>query len=283
MSEEWWVPSNDETEMETSPEWGPGGVDVGVPSVARVYDAILGGKDHFAIDRVIADKAMAVMPNARTGARVNRAILERGVRYMAREGIDQFLDLGSGLPTARNTHEVAREENPRARVVYVDNDPIVLAHGRALLAENDRTRVVNADVRDARDVLTRPEITELLDLKRPLGLLMVAVLHHLADADDPAGLVRTYREALAPGSYLFITHFCDSTPEGRELEHLFLSTLGSGRFRSRATIEGFFAGTEPVEPGVVLLPHWRPDTPVTDESAYVGLTMIGGLGRVPEA
>ncbi|MFI1383576.1 SAM-dependent methyltransferase [Embleya sp. NPDC020886] len=284
MSDEWRVPSSGGVDdwPEEPEAWAPTGIDVGVPSVARVYDAILGGKDHFAVDRVIADKAMAAMPNARVGARLNRAVLERGVRYMAECGIDQFLDLGSGLPTVRNTHEVAREHNPEARVVYVDNDPIVLAHGRALLAENDRTRVVTADVRDARDVLSRPEVAELLDLERPVGLLLLAVLHHLADEDDPAGLVRAYREALAPGSFVFITHFSDATPEGRELERLFLSTLGSGRFRSRETIESFFEGTEPVEPGVVFLPHWRPDTPVRDESAYAGLTMLGGLGRVPD-
>ncbi|WP_169400956.1 SAM-dependent methyltransferase [Embleya scabrispora] len=273
------MPSNDEAD-----DWPETpGVDVGVPSVARVYDAVLGGKDHFAVDRAIADKAMAAMPNARVGAGLNRAILERGVRYMAECGIDQFLDLGSGLPTVRNTHEVAQEHNPEARVVYVDNDPIVLAHGRALLAENDRTRVVTADVRDARGVLSRPEVVELLDLKRPVGLLLVAVLHHLADEDDPAGLVRAYRTALAPGSFVFITHFSDATPEGRELERLFLSTLGSGRFRSRETVESFFEGTELVDPGVVFLPRWRPDAPVTDDSAYAGLTMIGGLGRVPDA
>ncbi|MGC0416430.1 SAM-dependent methyltransferase [Embleya sp. AB8] len=285
MSDEWQIPSSIEPEDEarTSPSRLPTGIDAGVPSVARVYDAILGGKDHFAVDRAIADKAMAAMPNARTGARLNRAILERGVRYMAQQGIDQFLDLGSGLPTVRNTHEVARQENPKARVVYVDNDPIVLAYGRAMLADNDRTRVVTADVRDTADVLARPEIVELLDLDRPVGLLLVAVLHHLADEDDPAGVVRAYREALAPGSFVLITHFSDSTPEGRELERVLLSTLGSGRFRSRETIEGFFAGAELVEPGVVLLPHWRPDEPIPDRAELAGLTMLGGLGRIPDA
>ncbi|WP_346012272.1 SAM-dependent methyltransferase [Streptomyces sp. SID3343] len=263
-------------------DWAPTGIDVDKPSAARVYDAILGGKDNFAVDRAIADRVLTVMPNARTGAMLNRAILERGVRYLAGRGVDQFLDLGSGLPTVRNTHEVAQETNPQARVAYVDHDPIVVAHGRALLADDDRTRVVTADVREPHKVLTHPDVVQLLDFTRPVGLLLVAVLHHLADADEPARLVREYRDALAPGSFLFITHFSDSTPEGRELEKVFLATLGSGRFRSRATVEDFFTGTDLVEPGVVFLPRWRPDRPVTDEAAYAGLGMIGGIGRLPD-
>jgi SAM-dependent methyltransferase len=283
VADEWQVPTTTDSGIpgDSTTDWAPTGIDVDTPSAARVYDAILGGKDNFAVDRAIADRVSTVMPNARTGARLNRAILERGVRYLAGRHVDQFLDLGSGLPTVRNTHEVAQETNRSARVAYVDNDPIVVAHGRALLAEDDRTRVITADVREPEKVLSHPDVTELLDFTRPVGLLLVAVLHHLADSDDPAGLVRTYRDALAPGSFVFITHFSDSTPEGRELEKIFLATLGSGRFRSRATIEGFFAGTELVEPGVVFLPRWRPDRPVTDEAAYAGLGMLGGIGRIP--
>ncbi|MFF7245106.1 SAM-dependent methyltransferase [Embleya sp. NPDC008237] len=264
---------------ESPEDWAPTGIDVTVPSVARVYDAILGGKNNFAVDRAIADEALKDLTNE--GAWANRHILARGVRYMASAGIDQFVDLGSGLPTVQNTHEVAQQVNPNAAVVYVDNDPIVLAHGRALLAENHRTRVVTADLRDPADVLARPELRELVDLTRPVGLLLVGVLHHLADHEDPAGLVRAYRDALPPGSYIFITHFCDSTPEGRALEKIFLSRLGSGRFRALEEIEGYFDGLELVEPGVVLLPLWRPDEPVTEPLTPEGHLSVGGIGRLP--
>ncbi|WP_439679445.1 SAM-dependent methyltransferase [Embleya sp. MST-111070] len=266
-------------EGESPEDWAPTGIDVTVPSIARVYDAILGGKNNFAVDRRIADEALANLSNE--GAWHNRHILARGVRYLAAQGIDQFVDLGSGLPTVQNTHEVAQEVNPDAAVVYVDNDPIVLAHGRALLADNHRTRVVTADLRDPADVLARPELRELIDFTRPVGLLLVAVLHHLADDEDPAGVVRAYRDALPPGSYIFITHFCDSTPEGRALEKIFLTQLGSGRFRPLEEIESYFDGLELVDPGVVLLPLWHPDEPVTRPLTPEGHLSVGGIGRLP--
>jgi len=257
-------------------EQGPPDVDVSVPSIARVYDATLGGKDNFAVDRAVADELVAVFPGVRDGALANRAVLARGVRFMVEQGIDQFLDLGSGLPSAENTHQVAQRHNPQASVVYVDIDPIVLAHGRAILAENPRTRVVTADARDAKAVLALPEVRELIDLDRPVGLLMVAIVHHLEDDEDPAGLVRTYLDALPSGSYLFMTHFwANGSPEAKVMERMLQGAHNTGRFRSRDEITAFFDGLEPVEPGVVNLPLWRPEEEVSARMTMSSCRCVG--------
>lgn len=257
-------------------------IDTSVPSIARVYDAILGGKDNYPVDQEIADEVGRAFPDGGEGARTNRRLLVRAVRHIAEQGIDQFLDIGSGLPTAQNTHEVAQEVNPDAKVVYVDNDPIVLAHGRALLATDDHTVVVTADVRDPQHLLARPEVTGMLDLDRPVGLILNAVIHHLLDSEDPAGLVETYKERLAPGSFLLLTHFCSSTPEARGLEAVLQQALGRGQLRTMAQIAGFFEGMEMVEPGVVYLPYWRPDGPVEAPLEISGLLVAGGVGRKPQ-
>lgn len=264
-------------------EHAPPGIDASVPSVARVYDALLGGKDNFAVDRALAQKLMSLTPGGAEVPRFNRAILGRAVRYMARHGITQFLDLGAGLPTAQNTHEVAQAEVPDARVVYVDNDPIVLVHGRALLADNHSTAVVSADVRSPEAVLGDPEVQALIDLDRPVGLMMVGILHHLNDSDDPHGLVARYLDATAAGSYLFVTHFIDGGAETAAHEKVMLTDLGSGRFRTFEEVTGFFDGTELVEPGVVYNPLWRPDSPadVPDPLTFAAKLIGGGLGRKP--
>ncbi|MGW0660147.1 SAM-dependent methyltransferase [Streptodolium elevatio] len=244
-------------------EWAPQGIDVTVPSVARVYDAMLGGKDNFASDRAVADKIRSVLPVSAESAGEHRALLARAVRFLAAQGVDQFLDLGSGLPTVQNTHQVAQAANSAARVVYVDNDPMVLTHGRALLTGDSGTAVITADVRDPEDVFARPEVRELIDLERPLGLMMVGVIHHLGDDDDPAGLIKRYVDRIAPGSYLFLSHFQADPPITDRMEQVFLQMLGSGRFRTKAEIEAYFDGLELVEPGVVDIPLWRPDRPIT--------------------
>jgi hypothetical protein len=265
----------------TTERKAPIGVDTTVPSVARVYDALLGGKDNFAVDRAVRDKLMELTPGGADVPRYNRGVLGRGVRYMVSQGIDQFIDLGAGLPTVQNTHEVAQRLNPQASVVYVDNDPMVLTHGRALLAENQKTTVITADFCDPGAVLNNPDLRALIDFERPVGLLMVAVLHHLDDSQHPAELVARYRDAVAPGSFLFITHFIDGGEETAEIERVMLTDLGSGRFRSFDDVRGFFAGMQLVEPGVVYNPLWRPDPTdvVPDPMTFAGKIIGAGMGR----
>jgi len=256
-------------------------VDTSRPSIARVYDAVLGGKDNFAADRAVVAEVQKTFPDGGGAARVNRALLGRAVRYMAQAGIDQFLDLGSGLPTVQNTHQIAQAVNPSARVVYVDNDPMVLAHGRALLAENKSTIVVTADLMEPEQLLARPEITGFLDLSRPLGLIMAAIVHHILDEEDPYDIVARYTRLLPSGSYLLLTHFSNSSPEARGLEEVMLRTLGRGQLRSREEIAQFFNGLELVEPGLVHLPDWHPDEPVSRPLDISGLLYLGALARKP--
>ncbi|GIH45662.1 S-adenosyl methyltransferase [Microbispora rosea] len=263
------------------PDYLPPEIDTTKPSIARVYDAFLGGKDNFAVDRAIAMEGMRHFPDRGEGTRNNRAMLFRGVKYMAEQGVDQFLDIGSGLPTMDNTHSVAQRINPAAKVVYVDNDPIVLAHARAILQTDERTRVITADMREPEVILDHPDVEGFLDFSRPIGLLLVAVVHHLADAEDPNGLVDAYKARLAPGSYMQLTHFCSCAPEMRELEAVLLQMLGTGRARDMPEIARFFAGLDLVEPGVVHVPEWRPEEPVRHPLDLGGICVAGGVGRKP--
>lgn len=277
-------------------ECRPPEVDLSVPSVARVYDYSLGGKDNFAVDRAAADHVLEVLPEAPRLALENRAFLVRAVRHMAREhGITQFLDIGAGLPTMENTHQVAQQIHPPARVVYVDNDPIVLAHGRAILAEDYRTAILTADMRDIEAVFASAETRRLIDPNEPVGLLLVAIVHHLNDTDHPHALVRAYLDRMPSGSVLVLTHFYDPVDltgeEGRTLaekarrcEQIALTDFGSGRFRTRSEITAFFDGTEMDECGVEYLPRWRPDDEIIVDSAWLTdeqRLFLGGLGRKP--
>jgi hypothetical protein len=265
-------------------------LDTTKPSVARVYDAILGGKDNFAADRAVAAQAVKAMGDGGKGARLNRAALGRAVRFMCRQGVAQFLDLGSGLPTAQNTHQIAQEVNPAARVVYVDNDPTAYTHGQALLTGDASTVVVLADVREPDKLLARldpgnkeaePEVAGFLDFAQPIGLILNAVIHHVLDEEDPYGIVARYTDALAPGSYLQLTHFCDSSQQARANEQVLKESLGRGQIRSREQIAQFFDGLELVEPGLVYLPEWRPDEPVRRPLDPGSMLMLGGVGRKP--
>jgi S-adenosyl methyltransferase len=259
----------------------PPEIDISKPSVARVYDAVLGGKDNFAADRAVAAKAQEAFPDGGKAAHVNRALLGRAVRYMAGVGIAQFVDLGSGLPTVRNTHEIAQAVSPAARVVYVDNDPIVLTHGRALLADNSSTVVVAADLLEPDAVMAAPEVAGFLDLSRPVGLILNAVIHHVLDVEKPHDVVDRYKELLAPGSYLLLTHFSNVSEQARGLEAVLLRMLGRGQLRSREAITRFFEGFDLVEPGIVHLPEWRPDEPVKYPLDISELLYLGGLARKP--
>jgi len=260
------------------PGYVPPELDITKPSVARVYDAILGGKDNFAVDRAVAEEAMKATGDGGRGARFNRAALGRAVRFMAGEGITQFLDLGSGLPTAQNTHQIAQAVNPAAKVVYVDNDPSVYIHGQALLADDMSTRVVHGDVREPRMLLAMPEIWGFLDFGEPLGLILNAVVHHILDEEDPYGAVDAYKEALAPGSYMQLTHFTDENPAAKANEAVLKQALGRGQVRSREEIARFFGGLELVQPGLVFLSQWWPGEPLTEPLDPGAMLMLVGVG-----
>ena len=242
--------------------WIPPGVDAERANVARVYDALLGGSHNFAVDRDVASALPAIEPSSRDAARANRQFLGRAVRFLVKAGIRQFLDIGSGVPTLGNVHEIAQAEAPDTRVVYVDTDPVAIAHSRSILAGNDRATIVHADLREPDVILSHPEVTRLIDFDRPVALLLVAVLHFITDEERPGDLVRRLAGALAPGSYLTISH---GTLEGRPprvgeaIEKLYSRASAPGRPRDRASIEAFFDGFTVLEPGVVYLPQWRPE------------------------
>jgi hypothetical protein len=270
-----------------SNEVAPPGIDITKPNIARVYDFMVGGKDHFAIDRMAAEKALTIMPDAQEAGHACRAFLRRVVRYLATDaGIRQFLDVGSGLPTQTNVHQVAHEVDPEARVVYVDNDPMVLAHGRALLADERTTTVIQADIRSPEVILDHPVVHKYLDFHQPVGLLLLSILHHLHDDEDPGGIAATLRDAMPSGSYLAMIHFWDPAEEHpqvsakvQEAQRVFNETLGTGRWRHRAEIETYFGDFEMVEPGLVPLAEWRPDAETAAEQKYSYYTMIGGVAR----
>ncbi|MYW04049.1 SAM-dependent methyltransferase [Streptomyces sp. SID3343] len=263
-------------------ERAPAGIDVNVPSVARIYDFLIGGKDNYAADREVARKLVEVVPGLETDSAAHRAILHRGVRFLVEQGVRQFVDLGSGLPTAQNTHQVAQGIAPETNVVYVDNDPIVLAHGRALLAENNRTTVITADLREPKSVLEHPDLLRLIDFDEPIGLMLLGVIHHINDDEDPAGLLRTYLDALPSGSWLFLTHFLHSGPESEKLERVMQGSHSSGRFRERDEIAAYFEGLETVDPGLVHIAMWRPEEPVDEASLTVEQRLVvGAIARKP--
>jgi O-methyltransferase involved in polyketide biosynthesis len=247
---------------EISGQTPPGAkLDPDIPSVARMYDYFLGGKDNFASDREAADAVSEALPSVAAVARANRMFLQRAVRYVTGQGIDQFLDLGAGLPTQGNVHEVAQSVNPDARVVYVDNDPVVTSHGRALLASDESTAVIEADMREPDDVLDDPQTTKLIDLDRPLCVLFVAVLHFVPDEEDPAGLVARYRDILPPGSHVIFSHAAIEEQRNVGVGAAYRSRSASAPFvaRTREQVTSFLDGFTIVEPGVVRLHEWRPE------------------------
>jgi hypothetical protein len=268
-------------------ESAPPGIDVTKPSIARTYDAFLGGTSNFEIDRAVLAQAKEVMPDIPTHARTNREFLRRVVHHMAAEaGIRQFLDIGSGLPTQQNVHQVAQAVDPRARVVYVDNDPLVEVQGEALLGDTKTVKVITADVRDPDSILDHPTVRGLLDFSQPIGLLLFAILHHLNDHEDPAGVAARLREPMASGSYLAISHAhnpgSDDPEVAREfdeIERIFAASLGTGRFRSRPEIIGYFGDFKLVEPGLVWVPEWRPDGQDSSEDRARFEIFAGGVGH----
>lgn len=257
------------------------GLDVTVPNVARIYDYILGGKDNFEADRAAAAQILAVIPGGSGPARMNRAFLGRVVHFLAADrGIRQFLDIGSGLPTASNVHEIAQAADPDARVVYVDNDPVVVLHAQAILEDRAKgVAAVRGDLRDPASITASPRVRELIDFSQPVAVLMFAVLHFVPDADDPRALLARFRDVMAPGSALALSHVTD--------ENLDEEASQAGRAvyqgasapivpRSRAQIEGFFDGLDLLPPGVAGISHW----PEPDPGAAVPL-FYGGVALKP--
>jgi hypothetical protein len=274
---------------ESNTEAGHPVLDTSKPSIARTYDAFLNGKDNFEVDREVVRQVTQVFPEACLIAMENRQWLVRAVRFLTREpGIDQFLDVGSGLPTAENTHEVAQLVIPDATVVYVDNDPACQAFGRALLEGNGFTHFVDADLTRPRELLAHPSITRHLDFDRPLAMLQCGTLHHVPSEQRPHEILSAYIDALPSGSYVLLTHFWDPKDNGpltaaaRDIEQRFRDAgLGSGFWRPREEIEAFFDGLEMVEPGLVPLHEWWPDGPRLCGPTPADQLILGGVARKP--
>jgi len=257
----------------------PLGIDTTVPTTARIYDYWLGGHDNFAADRAAALKVSEAAPEAQLIAVENRRFLRRAVRYLAADaGITQFLDIGTGLPTQGNVHQVAQDMNPDARVVYVDNDPMVLAHSRALKTGGN-TVVIEADLRDPQVILDHPSTRKLIDFSQPLAVLLVAVLHFVSDDDDPPAIVAAIRDALPAGSYLVLSHVTgDIRRESAANAAIHYKKVTSGAtLRGREEILRFFAELELIDPGLVQVSHWRPDEPEPADADKVWI--LGGVGR----
>lgn len=263
--------------MAGAADWVPGEVDVRVPSAARVYDYLLGGAHNFEVDRIVGKKVLEVQPNGRQIARSNRAFLNRAVRFLIAEGITQFLDLGSGIPTVGNVHEVAQRANPDCHVVYVDHDPVAVAHSQLILRGNENAAVVAADLTQPDAVLTDPTVRAYLDFDRPVGLLMVAVCHFVPDERKPADIVARYVSALPSGSFVALSHLtADEMPtEAAAIVDAMKHSRDPMFFRSYDEITPLFAGLDVVEPGVVSAPDWRGEDDATQKGVYVG------VGRVP--
>ncbi|MGW3957651.1 SAM-dependent methyltransferase [Streptomyces sp. NPDC004752] len=265
------------------PVWAPRSIDITVPSVARIYDYYLGGSYNFEVDRETARKAMEFLPGLPKIMQANRAFMRRAVRFAVEEGITQFLDIGSGIPTFGNVHEVAQAALPGARVMYVDHDPVAVAHSQSVLAGNEDAGVVAADLRRPEEILSSPEVGNLIDLNRPVALLLVAILHFVEDADDPYGAVAELREALAPGSLLILTHASyEGIPLPPERAAGAVDVYNDIRnpliMRSRDEIARFFEGYDMVEPGLVAMPRWRPELEPEDEDPFA-FSGFAGVGR----
>ncbi|MDQ1288870.1 MAG: SAM-dependent methyltransferase [Actinomycetota bacterium] len=265
-----------------SGSWPPPEFDTGIPHSARMYDYWLGGKDNFAVDRSMGDAFLREIPTLRDMAKENRKFVNRATRYLAAEGVHQFLDIGTGIPTSPNLHETAQAVTPDARVVYVDNDPVVLAHARALMVSTDEgmTTFLDADVRDPESILQQPEFRRVIDLGRPVALMVIAVLMLVGEEDEPYEIMKVFRDALPPGSYLALTHPTqDFDPQAVETVTAF-ATQGGMTFvpRTKDAVAGFFGDWDLVGPGIVPVREWFPKTPPANPwSAYYW----SGVARKP--
>lgn len=251
--------------------------------MARVYDYWLGGAHNFAADRAVAQKTLETMPELRTVVLNHRAFLRRAVRHLLGRGVRQFLDLGSGIPTVGNVHEIAQAADPEARIVYVDIDPVAVAHSRSLLNGNGHVSVLQADVRDFGNVLASPEVDKQLDFDEPVAVLMIALLHFISDDEDPWGIIGGYRDRLAPGSFLAISHAGyeadEETDASREARRIYDQDVTRMTLRDRTEITHLFGGFELVEPGVVRVPAWHPELQDDVEESGRRFPGFAALGR----
>jgi SAM-dependent methyltransferase len=271
----------------------PVGVDPSRPSIARVYDGFLGGKDHYAVDRAVMEKISTAVPEAVDIARGNRSFLNRVCRFLATQtDLNQYLDCGSGLPTAENTHQIVQRANKEAVVVYVDNDPVVLAHGRVLLENNQLTHIIEADIFKPATLLEHEVVRKRIDFSEPVALLHVGTLHHL-EGDGAAAVMQEYIDALPSGSYVVLSHFYDPeipelTDVAKKIEKVLVDgPMGAGRFRTKSQIEAMLPGLEIVrpnaltEPGLVPCYEWWPDGPILKPVSRAAQCIAGMVARVP--
>ena len=264
--------------MTERPNWAPESIDLERPNAARVYDYLLGGAANFAKDREFAANLLEIAPDSAAVARLNRGFLRRAVQFCLDNGIRQFLDIGSGIPTAGNVHEIAQRTEPGAKVLYVDLEPVAVTHTELMLKGNENAAVIQGNLLDPEPILASPEAARLLDFDEPIAVLMVAVLHFLADDTEPQAAVARYVDAIAPGSYVVLSHVAPREEQAAEAWDLYRKSTTPALPRTRAEFTEFFAGTELVEPGIVWSPQWRPepDDDVTDpERSHI----ICGVGH----
>lgn len=264
------------------PDWVPDGVEVTVPNAARMYDYALGGYHNFAVDREFVEKAEHMMPGAIAMGHANRAFVGRSVRWLVGQGIRQFLDIGSGIPTLGNVHEVAQAAAPECRVMYVDLDPVAVAHSKAILTGNARADIIQADMRVPADIFSHEDVVRLLDFSRPVAVLLNAVLHFVPDSDDPAGIVSALQDVMVSGSYIVMTHGTEvpsRLTEAENVRELYRSTPTSIHLRTPEQVLDYLSGLEIVEPGIVEVGDWHPDPDVTDEEKPPGILAV--VGRKP--
>jgi SAM-dependent methyltransferase len=266
-------------------DWVPPGVDTKRANVARVYDYWLGGTHNFLVDQDAGRAIVAIEPRTRAIALANRAFLGRAVRFLCTAGIDQFLDLGSGIPTSGNVHEIAQQVNPAARIVYVDLDPVAIAHSKAILAGSETAVIIEGDLREPDKILGHDTVERLIDFSRPVGLIVLAVLHFISEAEDPGQILATLRDRLAPGSYLVLGHGADdgSKPTvAHASEAVYNRSVATKlHLRSRPAIERLFDGFELVDPGVVYSTMWRPNSPEEIEADLADFGILVGVARKP--
>lgn len=256
--------------------WVPSDVDLSRPNAARVYDYILGGANNFDADREFAKRLITKIPDVRSVAQENRGFLRRVVTFLVEQGIRQFIDLGSGIPTVGNTHEVAQRLDPGARVVYVDNEPVAVAHSELILQDNENAGTLREDVRDVTAVLGHPVTRRLISFDQPVAVLAFALFHFVSDDQDPYRLVARYREATVPGSYLAISHgTSDDRPEVADAMAEYQATASPMTERNRAEVTRLFDGYELVPPGLVFTREWRPEIELTYRAASA---LYGGVG-----
>lgn len=266
------------------PEWMPEGIDVTVPSVARMYDYMLGGHHNFQVDRTYAEQVEQVFPGTRQAVYAHRAFLGRVVRWLIGAGIRQFLDIGSGIPTIGNVHEIAQKAAPGARVMYVDIDPVAAAHARVMLAENPQAGALEADLRRPMDIVNHPEVTDLLDFSRPVAVLLLAVMHFIPDVDDPLSVIAQLRDSLVAGSYIAMSHVTMTADQTEALakgleaaRQVTQRTSTPIYYRTHEQVARMLAGLELVEPGIVTIDNWHPDPAEGPLKPWPGL--LAAVGR----